>query len=88
MQTRQIHISDSQISMRLLTHSLWGVCQNVEFESLVTSIADNKFDKKVNTTDNAKLEISAHVLSDAYEMIYPDKKVTHSDLQSCFHWNH
>jgi len=58
------------------------VCQDVQTEPTVLPINENDFERKVNTADNARLDIFARGLWNGCEKTFFDIRITHSTSQS------
>jgi len=50
------------------------VCRDVQIEPTFMPINENDFERKVNTADNARLDISARVLWNSCEKMFFDIK--------------
>jgi len=58
------------------------VCRDVQTESTLLLINENDYERKVNTADKAKLDISARGLSNSCEKTFFDIRITHPSSQS------
>ena len=59
-----------------------NVCRDVQTEPTLLPINDNDYDRKVNTADNARLDISVRGLWSSYERTFFDIRITHPTSQS------
>jgi len=58
------------------------VCRDVQIEPTLLPINENGFKRKVNISDNAKLDISARRLWNSCEKTFLDMRITHPPPQS------
>ena len=58
-------------------HRLWEICWDVRTKPKLLQITKNKFEKKVNTTDNAWLDISARELWNSCDKTFLDIRITY-----------
>jgi len=61
---------------------MWEVCRDVQTEPMLLPINENDYERKVNTADNARLDISARGLWNSYEKTFFDIRMTHPTSQS------
>ena len=70
-------VRDSEAQMR-------EVCRDVQTEPTLLPINENDYQRKVNTADNARLDISARRLWNSCEKTFFDIGITHPTSQSYF----
>ena len=58
------------------------VCRDVQTELTLLPINENDYERKVNTADNARLDISARELWNSCEKTFFDIRITHPTSQS------
>jgi len=58
------------------------VCRDVQIRTTLLPITKNDYERKINTADNAKLDISARGLWNSCEKTFFDIRITHCTSQS------
>ena len=58
------------------------VCRDVQTEPTLLPINENDYERKVNTADNARLDVSTRGLSNSCEKTFFDIRITHPTSQS------
>jgi len=58
------------------------VCRDVQTEVTLLPVNENDYERKVNTADNARLEISAKELWNSCEKTFFDIRIPHPASQS------
>jgi len=69
-------------SKRLSGTKMREVCRDVQTEPTLLPINENDFERKVNTADNARLDISVRGLWNSCEKTFFDIRITHPTSQS------
>ena len=75
---RHNSLRDSQTQIKIMRE----VCRDVQTEPTLLSINENDYQRKVNTADNARLDISARGLWNSCEKTFFDIRITHLTSQS------
>jgi len=73
---KQISVRDSEAQI------MREVCRDVQTEPTLLPINENDYERKVNTADNARLDISVRGLWNSYKKTFFDIRITHPTSQS------